>query len=235
MDRLQNPNLEILTLAVDQLGELSNDLTFVGGCVTGLLINKHAAPPIRATRDVDAIIEVVSLQDYHKFAERLRERGFIEDRSKNAPLCRYVSGIIILDVMPTREEILKFGNQWYSEAVKHVEQYEFANGMSINLISAPYFLMTKLEAFVSRGQNDYLTSHDLEDIIAVLDGRENIVHEIKNSNMKLVNTIATEFRNLLSERRFKDSLLGHLPSDEISQQRVPIIIDLIQEIASLGE
>jgi len=57
MARLQNPNLEILILAVDQLGQLAEEMVFLGGCATGLLITDTAAPPIRVTRDVDAIVQ----------------------------------------------------------------------------------------------------------------------------------------------------------------------------------
>ena len=38
MARTQNPNLDILILAVDQLGTLTDDMVFLGGCATGLLI-----------------------------------------------------------------------------------------------------------------------------------------------------------------------------------------------------
>ena len=55
MTRVQNPNLEILALAVNQLGDLADDMVFLGGCATGLLISDPAAPPIRVTRDMDAI------------------------------------------------------------------------------------------------------------------------------------------------------------------------------------
>lgn len=57
MARAQNPNLELLMMAVDQLGELTSELVFVGGRATGLLITDVAAPPIRITRDVDAIVK----------------------------------------------------------------------------------------------------------------------------------------------------------------------------------
>ncbi len=32
MTRAQNPNLEILILAINQLGELANEMVFLGGC-----------------------------------------------------------------------------------------------------------------------------------------------------------------------------------------------------------
>ncbi len=59
MVREQNPNLEILMLAVDQLDYLADKMVFLGGCATGLLITDPAAPPIRVTRDVDAIVAVL--------------------------------------------------------------------------------------------------------------------------------------------------------------------------------
>ena len=84
MSRVQNPNLEILELAVEQLGELVDELVFLGGCATGLLITDPAVPPIRITRDVDAIVQVMSLSDYHNLELRLRARGFVEDMSPDA-------------------------------------------------------------------------------------------------------------------------------------------------------
>ena len=39
--------------------------------------------------DVDLITEVASLRDYYQLAERLRQRGFVEDQSQGAPICRW--------------------------------------------------------------------------------------------------------------------------------------------------
>lgn len=64
MRREQNPNLRILELAVKRLESLADDMVFLGGCATGLLLTDVAAPPIRITQDVDVITEVASLGDY---------------------------------------------------------------------------------------------------------------------------------------------------------------------------
>ncbi len=77
-----------------------DELVFVGGCVTGLLITDDAAPGVRATIDVDVIAEIKSYGEYVRFAERLRGAGFAEDISEGAPLCRWRSGKVVLDVMP---------------------------------------------------------------------------------------------------------------------------------------
>ena len=112
MARAQNPNLFILEQAVGQLGELADEMVFLGGCATGLLITDPAAPPIRVTRDVDAIVQVVSLVEYHRLSEKLRAKGFREDTSDDAPICRWLTDAVILDVMPTDARILGFGNRW---------------------------------------------------------------------------------------------------------------------------
>ncbi len=231
MAREQNPNLDILILAVEQLGELADEMVFLGGCATGLLITDQAAPPIRVTRDVDALVQVVSLADYYQLSEKLRARGFKEDTSDDAPLCRWVAEKVILDVMPTDTQILGFGNKWYAPATDNAELVRLPSGKQIQMVSAPYFLITKLEAFDGRGGGDYLLSHDIEDIIAVLDGRSEIVDEVKQAEPELAKELSERFQALLQDSRFVDAVSGHMPTDETSQARVSMILNIIKEVA----
>lgn len=232
MARKQNPNLEILEIAVDQLGELADEMVFVGGCATGLLITDQAASPIRVTRDVDAIVQVASRADYYQLSDKLRLRGFSEDISDGAPICRWVAENIILDVMPLDANILGFGNKWYAPASEHAELISLPSGKSIRMVSAPYFVITKLEAFDGRGGDDYMMSHDIEDIIAVLDGRPEIIEEIRRSELSLVKELSKRFKVLLQNRRFVDAVSGHMPTDVTSQARVSIILTTMNEIAA---
>lgn len=229
MAREQNPNLEILLLAVDQLGDLADEMVFLGGCATGLLITDPAAPPIRVTRDVDAIVQVVSRADYYKLSEKLRALGFKEDASDGAPICRWVTDKVILDVMPTDTQILGFGNKWYESAAANSERIQLLSGKQIRMVSAPYFLITKLEAFDGRGKGDYLMSHDIEDIIAVLDGRSEIVNEVRRSEPELAKELSERFQSLLREKRFVDAVSGHMPTDETSQSRVAMILTIMKK------
>ena len=76
MVRQQNPNIEILTMAVDRLGPVADELVFLGGCATGLLITDPAAPLVRVTTDVDVITEVASLRDYYQLADKAASERF---------------------------------------------------------------------------------------------------------------------------------------------------------------
>jgi hypothetical protein len=231
MRRIVNPNLEIMEIAVIRLGALAEEMVFLGGCATGLLITDAVAPPICATKDVDVISEVGSLIEYHRLSKRLRERGFSEDQSPDAPICRWRAGGILLDVMPTHPEILGFGNDWYQPAFDAAEWEELPSGRKIRMVSAPYFLATKLAAFDGRGQGDYMMSHDMEDIVAVIDGRPEIVEQVWHCDNKLRDHLQARLAALLKDDRFLEALSGHMPGDAGSQARVPIIIQRLKAIA----
>lgn len=231
MARAKNPNLDILMLAVDQLGVLADELVFLGGCATGLLITDTAAPPIRVTKDVDAIVQVMSRADYYKLSEKLRARGFKEDVSEDAPICRWVTANVVLDVMPTDTQILGFGNIWYEAALLNASHIQLPSGKAIRMVSAPYFLITKLSAFDGRGGGDYQMSHDIEDIVAVLDGRPELLDEVKQSEPMLAKELAGRFQRLLKDKRFIDAVAGHMSPDETSQARVSISLKIMNGIA----
>ena len=225
-------NIEMLRAAVVNLGELAEELVFVGGATTGLFITDEGTADIRTTKDVDAIVEAASYAQYTIFSERLRkDAGFREDTSDGAPLCRWVKGDIVLDVMPLDEETLGFTNRWYRAAMEAAEGYEISPGLVIKVVSPPYFCATKMEAFDGRGNGDYLASHDLEDIIAVIDGREDLVNEIQQAPEDVRSFIAGKVREWLKTGRFLDALPGHLGGNE----RLELVRDRLQRIADFTE
>ncbi len=165
MARTQNPNLGIIEIAAQALGPLCDELVFLGGCATALLITDSAAPTVRATRDVDTLAEIGSAAEYRELERRLRERGFEVDSTRGAPICRWTGHGILLDVMPTDEQILGFGNVWYVSAVDSSVRHRLTSGTEIRLIDPVHFVATKLEAFDGRGNSDFVMSHDLEDVL----------------------------------------------------------------------
>lgn len=233
MARTQNPNLEILETCAHALGPLCDELVFLGGCVTALLITDAASPPVRVTRDVDVLAEVATTAEYHKLERRLRERVFEVDSSKGAPICRWTGHGILLDVMPTDERILGFGNIWYHSAVSSSVPYTLPNGARIRLIDPVHFIATKLEAFAGRGANDFVLGHDLEDVICVIDGRPELEQEIADSAPELRSYIRASLRTFLADPKFNDALPGHLPGDAGSQARLPMLKKKLERLAAL--
>lgn len=228
MNPSQNPNAALLLAAVQKLVPLLDQIVFVGGCVAGLLITDPGAAPVRSTIDVDAIVELASYAELVALETRLRRLGFEQSHVEGAPLCRWVHKDVVFDLMPTNSEILGFSNRWYRPAIEHAGIAEIG-GYQINLISSPYFLATKLEAFHGRGRFDYM-SRDIEDIVTVIDGRSEVVGEARQSEISLFEYLKAEFSELLADRDFLEALPGLMLPDAVSQQRVRIVLDRIRQI-----
>ncbi len=228
-------NIRMLIHVAKRLSDLREKVVFVGGCATGLLITDPAMPEVRVTQDVDVIVEVASRWEYYRLEKELLNRGFRQDISEDAPVCRWLVDSIKVDVMPTKEEILGFSNCWYLPAIKDAVHIALEEELIIQLVTPPYFLATKIEAFKGRGGGDYMASHDMEDIITVIDGRPEIVSEIISSPHDLKNYLAAEFRTLLRNSEFLDAIPGHLLPDRASQARLPRLKKCLEQISNIQD
>lgn len=134
--------------------------------------------------------------------------------------------------MPVETSILGFSNPWYPEVLRSARPTNVASGVAIRLVSPAAFLATKLAAFADpeRG-GDYVTSRDLEDVIAVVDGRPELDRELRTAPPELRDYLGQAFRELLGERRFRDALPGHLPGDAAGQARLPRIVEKLRRWA----
>jgi hypothetical protein len=229
--RFDDPNLAMLELAVQALGDLCESLVFVGGCATGLLVTTVRAQYIRPTEDVDVVTKVATISGYHDVEARLLARGFKHDVSPEAPICRWIGAGTTLDLMPSEPGVLSFHNRWYPLAVGTAQPIQLPSRRVIALIAAPVFIATKLEAFRDRGQGDFLVSHDLEDIVTVVDGRPSLADEIRATPTDLHTYLRQQFEELTNSSDFLDALAGHLPGDAASQARLPELIRRLRALA----
>ena len=198
-------SIEVVAQVARALEELVDDVVFVGGSVAALLITDEKIVTVRPTLDVDVIVEVVGLPDYYKFEKKLKKKGFAP--VPDGPVCRYSLGAIIVDVMPDNEEILGFSNRWYRAAIEMAES-QMVEGIEIRVVSVPLFLATKLEAYHGRGGSDYLGSHDMEDILAVVDGRPTLIRDCVDAPDEVRNYLRDEFARLLNDDEFNNVLPG---------------------------
>jgi hypothetical protein len=205
---VRQANVKMLEFAATKLGKICDDVVFLGGCTTGLFITDPNSPDVRYTFDVDCIIDVVSLNQYHQLEKSLRKQGFKKSLSEDV-ICRWFYDDLILDVMPTDEKILGFGNRWYKEAIASSTICSLTDQLKIRIITAPYFLATKFEAFRTRGKMDFYASHDFEDIVSVFDGRIEIIDEIKNADKKLKTYLIQCLFDMTNDRAYKGAISGH--------------------------
>jgi len=111
---MPNTNIEMLQIVAKGLGNLKSDMVFIGGAVAELYASNPAASEIRPTMDVDCVVELSSRIANAKLEKNLRTKGFANDISKDAPICRWIYKHIKVDIMPTNPNVLGFSNIWYT-------------------------------------------------------------------------------------------------------------------------
>lgn len=212
--RANDPNLPYLRHIAEALGDLREQVVFVGGAVAGLLVTDPLADSVRATRDVDAVVNATRAM-FHRIEAEVAQRGFARDVQSDV-ICRWIhkdSGVLF-DLMPVQPEVLGFSNRWYPYAVETAESVELTPGLNIRLVSAVGFIATKLEAFAGRGAGDFLTSHDIEDVLNIVDGRQELTDEMASAPPDLRQAVATAFQRLLSDPDFANVLPGLIAEPE---------------------
>lgn len=167
-----------------------------------------------------------------RLEKSLRAKGFANDTSNGAPICRWIYKDILVDVMPTDPSILGFSNQWYEEGMENRMRIVLPNGMEIFIFPPEYYLATKFEAHKGRGGDDLRQSHDFEDIIYMFNNCLALLENIQNANGKVKSYLKDECNNLLENSGLDEGIACALPYGS-GDERQKIIEDLIRDIAEI--
>ena len=227
-------NRHLLEKVSGALAEFSEEFVFIGGAIVEFLITDAASPSVRATKDVDLVVNATKKPLFDSFEAKLRGLGFKQDLSDDPPVIRrwLVEGVQV-DIMPSGN-FLGFGNQWYPQVLKNWFSCEVA-GQRLKIVTAPFFIATKVVAYRTRKLEPHLesikilVSHDSEDIIAVVNGREELLREIERESEQLRSFLSEFAKDLLSHDLFEEAIEGHLGSDRSQTERV---LTVFQSIAN---
>jgi len=201
-------NIVRIKAVAHALAGLNAKVVFVGGATISLYPDRPILD-VRPTDDVDVIIEIVNYKNRSLLEERLRTLGFSHDIDSGV-ICRYRIHGIIVDIAPTDDASVGFSNRWYPAGFEQSISYQIDEQTSINILDAPYFIATKLEAHKGRGDNDGRTSQDFEDIVFVLENRSTIWQEMSTTNDELQQYLLAEFLNLSEQRGLREWIDCHV-------------------------
>jgi len=222
---MRGRNLDMLETVAEGMEDMLDQVVFIGGASACLLIDDPVAEHVRPTEDVDCLVSLDARTEFSQLEAELRRLGFRHATEPNAPICRWRYRGVQVDVMPDNAAVLGFSNAWYSEGIKHARTIELPSGRLIRCFTLPYFAASKLEAFASRG-GDFRTSHDIEDIIIVLDGQRDLA-ALGRGPASVVSYLKGKFGEFLGDSRFSESVHGHLPPDSSGLGRGTRILDFL--------
>ncbi|WNJ19919.1 nucleotidyl transferase AbiEii/AbiGii toxin family protein [Pontibacter sp. G13] len=219
-------NIAVVAEVAEALQEIKQEMVFVGGAVVSLYTDDPAADEIRPTQDIDMTLNIVNLHHWEKVQAQLGALGFHPDPHGHA-ICSYKYKDIPVDIMATEDGPLGPANRWYKIGFEKLWTAK-AKDQEINILSAPCYLATKFEAFKDRG-SDYRTSHDIEDIVYVLDNRINIAEEIANDDERIISFLKTELQIIGKKGLMQEVLMAHI-HPLMLDERLPIVEEKITQI-----
>lgn len=131
--------------------------------------------------------------------------------------------------MPTLEGILGFSNIWYQDAVTQPLLYTLPNGVTAKIIHPVYYIATKTEAFRSRGKADFRASHDFEDIVSILNGRVELIQEMRGAKPDVVKAMRDYWLPKLGTANMIASIKEHLDAYE-DIERTPLVVERFRQM-----
>jgi len=219
-------NIAVVAEIAEALQEIKQNMVFVGGAVVSLYTDDPAADELRPTEDVDITLNIMNFAQWAKVQERLGQLGFYPDPFGRA-ICSYKYKDIPVDIMSSEDGLMGPANRWYKVGFENLWTAK-AKDQEIKILSAPCYLATKFEAFNDRGK-DYRTSHDMEDIIYVLDNRINIVLEIEMDDSRVVFFIKEQLKAIVQRGMLQEVLMAHI-HPLMLEERMPIVEEKITQI-----
>lgn len=230
----KDDHIAMITAVAQAMGpDLCNEVAFVGGCTTALLVtDTYSQGQVRHTDDVDLIVHVISMSGWLSLVSRLRSMGFTEPGgTADDPICAMKLGLLRVDFMPDDEEILGFTNKWYRDAFQKAKPYFLSAELTIRLIPPTYFIATKLEAYLQRGNDDPIGSRDIEDILTLIDGRTELLEELLDAPAALKTYVSEQMATLCEHGDFSYAVQAATNNDA---SREDALFERIKLIISYG-
>lgn len=220
-------NRIIIQRVAKALGELNDEVIYVGGATVSLYINDPAADDVRPTKDIDISIKIASITHLEEIREKLVAKGFKQSADLGV-ICRFKLNDILVDVMGTKPVGWAPANPWFELGFEHKEQLQIEEYI-INIMPLPYFLASKFVAHADRGGNDPRMSHDFEDIVYIIDNRTDWHILVGNADNKVKTYLLEQFQNILNSNRMQEAIIGNLYY-ETQEMRYKMIIEKIQSL-----
>lgn len=205
------------------------DPVFTGGGIVGLLITDAEAQQALFTKDVDVVLEIATNLEFCSMESALELAGFKRRLGEEAERISWDWNGVDVDTLPNRRIISLPHNPWFVALMQSAQRFEVLPGRHAWIASAPCFVATKFQAFWDRGRKDILTSKDLKDILAVVNGRSELLQEIHSAAPDVLKFLQRDFGRLLEDGEIMECMPKLVPEDI----REEMVLRRIREICSL--
>ncbi|MEZ4825758.1 MAG: hypothetical protein R3C61_05605 [Bacteroidia bacterium] len=211
-------------------GESLNKVVFIGGATLSLYITDRSAPECHPSGEVDGIVGVSTMLEFQQFLQTIERKGFKRMKMERQGAEEWMYENIRVRLMPMNTEKLGYTNRWYEEGVFHARTYRLPGGSPIRIFLPAYFVASKIDAFINRGKNNLRLSEDFQDLVYILDNRQEILNDIHQAFYEVRAYIQQQFVRFLSHPGLEEGIAYALP-DSFDEENIYRIKTLIRQIA----
>ena len=200
-------NLKVIEKVALALGDLNEEVVYVGGAVISLYVNDLGAEQPRPTKDIDISVQIGSYAQMELLRERLAKKNIFPAPQEKV-IYRYIYQDILIDFIPYESTSLGPTNQWLKPGFEHAYKVDIGVS-SIRILPVSLFIATKWAAFKDRG-SDPRTSPDFEDIIYVIDNNLDFVDNVLRSGIDVQNFLKEMSIEILSHPSLHEIIECHM-------------------------
>ncbi len=222
-------NLEVVAQVAAALGDLNDQVVYIGGAVISIYATEPGANLPRVTDDIDVCVQVSTFAQMESLREQLAGKKIYPD-PQGVHLYRYRYQGIAIDFIPFEETAFGPTNSWLKAGFDKAFKTTIGD-VEIAVLPVSLFLATKWEAFNSRG-SDPRYSHDFEDIIYVLDNNKEVVIDTTDATAPLKDTLKKMSAFILEHPNSEEIIECHI-NQTTALERGAFITATLQEILEL--
>lgn len=225
----------MLIQAARALGDLSSRVVFTGGATIAEYLDLPPLEAPRPTIDVDVVVELATRREYNDFMGELDRFGWSHPQleEEDHPICRRrTPGGLLVAVMPSDPSVLGFSNRWHAEGFGRTIEIELEHACVVHIFPADVLLASKLQAFADRGCGDWYESHDLEDVVTVLEGRASLVEEVKGASLELREFVRNWAKTLRRHGDYEQIVEAHLHPSLVHAGRLEVVLEAVEVLGS---
>ncbi|NQX98954.1 MAG: nucleotidyl transferase AbiEii/AbiGii toxin family protein [Flavobacteriales bacterium] len=226
----QTINLKVVEKVALALGDLNENVIFVGGAVVSLYVTDEGAEQPRPTKDIDISVQISSYSEMDQLREELARKK-IYPATTATVMYRYTFEDILIDFIPYEETPLGPTNSWLKPGFKKAYPVKIGE-TEIKILPVSLFLATKWEAYNSRG-SDPRMSHDFEDIIYVIDNNIGLIDDVTKADKNVQRFLKLMSNEILSHSSRNEIIECHI-NPFTAEERRAFVIEKLELIAALG-
>lgn len=226
----KSPFSDIIKVATALEGG-ADEIVFVGASVLSLYVKDDGGSTVRQTFDVDVVLHMATRLNAESIRLLLVSRGFRQS-AEDAVVCRFRLNDVMVDILSTAETAWIPSNRWFLPGLDHAVELD-CEGVRIKVLSLPYYIAAKWDAFESRGGSDPRFSQDFEDIAWLIDHVDELPEQIERADSVIRNHLVEIIGAILRESAMLEALESNMEASTRTS-RYASAVERLRRIVGLG-